>query len=96
MEMIKLLKLNDKGDTMRPARRSMKRVKRVLPGGRTVFHFKKKKVGKHKCPCGAKLNRPAMRAIKLAKLPKVQRRSNRPLANLCPGCMREEIRKRVR
>jgi len=83
---------------MRPARRmrSFKKVKTVLPSGKNVIHFRKKKVGKHKCPCGAKLNRPAMRAVKLGKLPKVQRRSNRPLANLCPKCMKEQLRKRVR
>jgi len=86
------------GDEMRRAQRSrsVKRVKRVLPGGKTVYHFRKKKVGKHKCSCGAKLNRPSLRAIKLKKIPKNQCRANRPLANLCSKCAREKLRKRVR
>jgi large subunit ribosomal protein L34e len=76
--------------------RAVKKTRRVLPGGKTVYHFRKKKTAKHTCPCGAKLNRPAMRIIKLRKLPKVQRRSNRALPNLCPTCARETLRKQAR
>jgi large subunit ribosomal protein L34e len=46
--------------------------------------------------CGAKLNRAKLNPTELKKLPKAQRRPERPLPHLCPGCMREEMKKRVR
>jgi large subunit ribosomal protein L34e len=77
--------------------RAVKKTKRRLPGGKTVVHFKKKKVAHHKCgKCKAKLNRARLRAVKVRKLTKVQRRPSRPLPHLCPKCMREEIRTKVR
>jgi ribosomal protein L34E len=83
---------------MKPAKRTraQKRTRVVVPGGKTKFHFRKKKVGKAICSCGAKLIRPSFRAIAMQKLPKVQRRSNRALPNSCPKCAREILRKRAR
>jgi ribosomal protein L34E len=83
---------------MKPAKRTraQKRTRIVVPGGKTKFHFRKKKVGKAVCPCGEKLIRPSLRAIEMQKLPKVQRRSNRALPNLCPKCARETLRKKAR
>lgn len=77
--------------------RSIKRIKKTLPSGRTVYHFRKKKPNYHHCgECGVKLNRPRYRASEIRKLPKVQRRPSRPLPHLCPKCAREKFRKVVR
>jgi len=77
--------------------RTKKKIKVVTPGGRTVVHIKKKKPAYHKCGvCGAKLNRAKLNPTQLKKLPKVRRRPERPLPHLCPRCMREELKRRVR
>ena len=82
---------------MRRAQRTRKKMKIVTPGARTVVHFKQKKPSHTKCGnCGMKISRSRLNPIELKRTPKVRRRPERPLPHLCPVCMREEIKKRVR
>jgi len=75
----------------------MKRTRVVTPGGRNVFHFKLTKPSTAICGmCGAKLNRANLTPAQLKRLPKTQRRSERPMPHLCSRCMREEIKKTLR
>lgn len=79
--------------------RSLKRTQKKVPGGRTVTHYKKKKVSQAKCAkCGKPLQGvPRKRPSELKKLPKSQRRPDRPYGgNLCSECMREVFREKVR
>lgn len=73
--------------------RSIKRVQRKTPGGRTVVHFKRAKYGYPTCAgCKAKLHSIARDVRGLSK---TQKRSERPFPNLCPKCMRAEIKRRL-
>lgn len=77
--------------------RAVKKTRVVTPGGRTVFHFKLTKPAHAVCGmCGAKLNRAKLTPSQLKRLPKVQRRAERPLPHLCSKCMREEMKKMIR
>ena len=79
--------------------RSLKRTQRKVPGGRTVTHYKKGKMSIARCAkCGKDLKGvPRKRPSELRKLPKSQRRPERPYGgNLCSECMREAFRKKVR
>ena len=77
--------------------RSVKKVRIVTPGNRTVVHFKQAKPSPAICGmCGAKLNRSKLIPAQLKRLPKVQRRAERPFPHLCSKCMRTEIKKMVR
>ncbi len=79
--------------------RSLKRSQKKVPGGRTVTHYKKKKPSIAKCArCGKPLQGvPRKRPSELKKLPKSQRRPERPYGgNLCSECMREVFREKVR
>jgi large subunit ribosomal protein L34e len=77
--------------------RSIKRIKKKTPGGKTVIHTRKRKPSHAKCGvCGTKLNRKRLRPVELKKLPKVKRRPERPLPHLCPRCMREYFKDIVR
>lgn len=77
--------------------RAVKKTRVVTPGKRTVFHFKQAKPSPAVCGmCGAKLGRAKLTPAELKRLPKVQRRAERPLPHLCPSCMREEIKKMIR
>jgi len=82
---------------MRRALRSKRKKKVVTPGGRQVWHVLKRRPSHAKCgKCGAKLNRARLGKGQLCKLPKSSRRPERPLPHLCPRCMKEEIKARVR
>jgi large subunit ribosomal protein L34e len=77
--------------------RSTRRYKVKTPGGRTVIHFKSKKASHAVCKkCGAKLNRPRLKVRDIRKLPKTRKRTERPFPELCPRCMRECFKARVR
>ncbi|NOZ81970.1 MAG: hypothetical protein GXO63_02360 [Candidatus Micrarchaeota archaeon] len=57
----------------------------------------KKKPDYMKCgSCGRKIVRQRLRPSEIRKLPKSQRRPERPYPELCPTCMREKIKKSVR
>lgn len=83
----------------RPSQRTKKvrRIKRRLPGGRTVIRFEKKDHSKPVCSvckkplAGVKSGRTA----ELKKLPKSKKRPNRPYGGqLCSRCMREKIKEK--
>lgn len=77
--------------------RAVKKMRIVTPGGRTVTHFKVAKPSPAVCGmCGAKLGRAKLTPSQLKRLPKVQRRAERPFPHLCSKCMRKEIKKTVR
>ncbi|MEM5814535.1 MAG: 50S ribosomal protein L34e [Candidatus Aenigmatarchaeota archaeon] len=77
--------------------RAVKKTRIVTPGGRTVTHFKQAKPAPAVCgTCGAKLGRAKLTPAEVKKLPKVQRRAQRPLPHLCPKCMREKLKEMVR
>jgi large subunit ribosomal protein L34e len=77
--------------------RAVKKMRVVTPGKRTVIHFKQSKPAPAVCGmCGHKLNRSKLTPIEVRRLSKVQRRPERPLPHLCPKCMREEMKKRIR
>ena len=77
--------------------RSKKRVKVKTPGGKAALHFKKKRPAPARCArCGRKLNRAKLNSTEIRKVTKVQRRPERPYPELCPSCMREVIKERVR
>ncbi|MBU5575297.1 MAG: 50S ribosomal protein L34e [Candidatus Aenigmatarchaeota archaeon] len=76
--------------------RSLRRVQRKTPGGRTVTHFEKKRSKKPTCGiCGAKLN-SIPRQDNIKKIPKSSRRAERPYPELCPKCMREKIKEKLK
>jgi large subunit ribosomal protein L34e len=79
--------------------RSLRKVHRKVPGGRTVVHYKKKKPGKAKCGrCGAALKGvPRERPYKMRKLCKTKKRPERPYGGvLCSKCMRELFKEKAR
>lgn len=79
--------------------RSLKRTQMKVPGGRTVTHYRRRNPSIAKCgKCGKPLSGvPRIRPSDLRKLPKSQRRPERPYGgNLCSECMREVFREKVR
>lgn len=77
--------------------RSVKKTRLVTPGGRTVLRFKTERANYAHCGnCGAKLNRAKLNTRDSRKLTKVQRRAERPLPELCPSCMRSQMKSMVR
>ncbi len=87
---------------MRPGKtksRTFRRVKTKVPGNKTVVHYSKRKPGKAKCArCRAKLQGvPQQRKVKLATIPKSNRRPSRPFGgNLCTRCLRKVLKEQVR
>lgn len=78
---------------------SARKVYRRTPGGRTVIHYRRKKVDWAKCAnCGSILNGvPRLRPSEMRKLSKSERRPNRPYGGyLCPRCLRREVIRRAR
>lgn len=74
-----------------------KKFKRRAPGGKITIHIKKKKAGYAKCGnCGSKLNRKRLNPTQIRKIPKNQRKSQRPLPHLCPSCMKLEMKNKAR
>jgi len=80
--------------------RTFRRVFVKTPGGRNVIHYEKRKKSAGKCAiCGKPLNRAKMLPStkkKLSKSEKRPKRPERPYPNLCPSCMREEIKRKAR
>ncbi|RLJ08523.1 MAG: 50S ribosomal protein L34e [Candidatus Aenigmatarchaeota archaeon] len=81
----------------RPAQRSSKlrKLRIKTPGGRVKVRFEKRRPGKPKC---AKCKKPLSgvpRMRKLDRVPKSQRRPERPYANLCPTCARQQIKEKI-
>ena len=79
--------------------RSAKRVQKRAPGGRLVKRYKRKMVKKAVCAgCGKPLaGVPRLRDKALSKLPKSKKRPSRPYGgNLCPECLKEKIKEKVR
>ncbi|MFX1518936.1 MAG: 50S ribosomal protein L34e [Promethearchaeota archaeon] len=78
--------------------RLLKKRSTKVPGGR-VIHYKKKKVRKSKCAvCGKRLSGvPRMSPSALRKLPKTQRRPQRPYGGyLCSQCLQELTKQAAR
>lgn len=76
--------------------RSLKRVKVVVPSGKTVTHYRRAKPQKHKCAnCLAELNGiPAK--VNPKKLTKSQRTVARPFGgHLCSKCSRLVIKDNI-
>ncbi|MBR9691705.1 50S ribosomal protein L34e, partial [Candidatus Woesearchaeota archaeon] len=64
------------------------------PGGRTVVHYKNKKISKARCAgCGKQLaGTLRASAAKMKNLPKTKKMPERPYGgNLCSSCMRKKI-----
>jgi len=85
----------------RPAHRSrsMRRVFRKLPGGRTTIHYRKKRPSKPKCgSCGAVLvGVSSERAYKMQGMSKSKKRPSRPFGGmLCGKCTKNLVKKQVR
>ena len=79
--------------------RTLRRVKRKLPGSKTAMHYKLKKPSAHKCGvCGNVLKGTVReRPGKLKNVPKNQRRPDRPYGGvLCSKCSRSVIRAQAR
>ena len=77
--------------------RSIKKSKKLTPGGKNVTRFRKKKVAHHKCgKCAGKLNRARLRPTQMKKIAKTKKRPERPLPELCSSCMRETLKAKVR
>ena len=82
----------------RPALRStsLRRTRKKTPGGASVIHYEKKKVGKHVCSSCKKplYGVPRGRKNEIKKLPKTKKRPTRPYGgNLCSKCMRSLIKR---
>lgn len=79
--------------------RSLKRIQRRVPSGRTVVHYKKKKHSKAICgSCGAVLQGvPRKNPLQMRKMPKTKKRPERPYGGvLCSKCTRDLIIKEAR
>lgn len=79
--------------------RSLRRVYKKTPGGKTVLHYKKRKPKKASCGgCGATLpGVPRERPYKMKRLPKTKKRPERPFGGiLCSRCMRKKIIEQTR
>lgn len=79
--------------------RRFRRIKKRLPGGETVTHYSKRKPSKASCAnCGKKLpGVPRFTKSKLKKIPKNQKRPERPYGGiLCSKCSKEKIKNKAR
>ncbi len=77
--------------------RKVKKVVKRTPGNRLTVHFRRAKVDYAHCGnCGRKMVRARLKPSEIRKLPKVQRRPERPFPELCAKCMREKIREMIR
>ena len=78
--------------------RTFRRIKKKLPGNRTVIHYEKRAHKKAQCSsCGAVLPGVATgKPTKMKNMPKTEKRPERPYAGiLCSRCMREKIRSTI-
>ena len=79
--------------------RSLRKLFRKVPGGRTIIQYKRKKPKAAHCSnCGAVLKGvPRERPFKMRNMAKTKKRPERPYGGvLCSRCMRLEIINRVR
>ncbi len=79
--------------------RTFNRVKLTTPGGRNIVHFEKKKPARAQCAdCGKYLHGvPQGNKTTIKKLPKTQRRPERPYGGvLCSSCTRKLIKLNTR
>ncbi len=75
----------------------LRKIVKRTPGGGYTVHIRKPKPDYAHCPvCGKKIVRARLRPIEVKKLPKVQRRPERPYPELCPNCARERIKEMTR
>ena len=76
--------------------RSLRRVKTVTPGGKTVLHYTRRAPQKAKCAiCKGELHGLA-RELNSKKLSKSQKTVARPFGgNLCSKCMRKTIKANI-
>lgn len=74
--------------------RSLRKIFRKVPGGRTSIHYKRRKHNVAKCSnCGASLKGiPRELPYKMRNLAKTKKRPERPYGGfLCSQCMRQMI-----
>jgi len=77
----------------------MLKVKKRVPSGRIVVHFKKKKPKVAKCAkCKKPLHGvPRLTPDEIKKLSKTEKRPERPFGgHLCPACSRKLFKERAR
>jgi large subunit ribosomal protein L34e len=89
---VKTKGLIDSSGKPRHKSRSLKRVQKRLPGGRTVVKYKHKKTSKHKCAVCKNLLHgvPRGTSSQIKKLKKSERKPERPFSGqLCPPCTRK-------
>ena len=78
--------------------RSLRKLVKKTPGGRTVMRYGKRKHSRAKCgACGKSLpGVPMGRDSDIRKLPKTKKRPERAFGgNLCSPCSRREIKRRL-
>lgn len=79
--------------------RTLRRVYTKTPGGKTVLHYKERKLKGARCSdCGVVLQGiPRERTYKMKNLPKTKKRPERPFGGiLCSRCMRKKIIEQTR
>ncbi|MFQ5474547.1 MAG: 50S ribosomal protein L34e [Candidatus Nanoarchaeia archaeon] len=79
--------------------RTLRRVSKRIPGGRTVMHHVKRKPSKARCGnCGRELKAiPRKLPASLKNTPKTQKRPERPFGGvLCSACMRTKLVEKAR
>ena len=79
--------------------RSLRKIHRKVPGGRTNVHYKKRKPKSARCSnCGALLKGiPRELPFRMRSMAKTKKRPERPFGGvLCSKCMRLEIINKVR
>ena len=85
---------------VRPAlrSRSVRRIYRKTPGGRTVIHYDRLKRSKARCAvCGRELGGVPLGKEELRKLPKSLKRPERMFGGvLCPSCLSLALKIAVR
>lgn len=85
---------------MKPMKsKSLRKVFRKTPGGRTVVHYKKRLPSKQRCAHCRALLKGVLRAniVDLRRTAKTKKRPERPYGGvLCSRCSREELKKLAR
>lgn len=79
--------------------RSLRRIQRVLPSGKTTVRYEKKKPSRARCAiCGRELHGvPALRPSRLSKLAKTEKRPERPYGGyICSKCLAKELKEAIR
>ena len=77
--------------------RTFKRVKVRVPGNKSRIHYEPRKKGVARCAsCGRPLTRASGSSAQIKRMPKTAKRAERLYSNLCPECMREQIKKQFR